>query len=294
MTDQNVIDLDAGAVPAEPEAPASAIVLPGISYTDKRLWTKGIRKRRSAAIIGYVGLNGRGKTAAMIRDTLPSLAIGRRVLSTVVLLDPHTGNPHPLYEPFTSWQQLHDLHDTDVLLDEITGIMDSRESGMPKHVRRLLPQQRRQNNLVRWTGINWDNSDRRMRQLTQVAAVCNAYLPVPEGKLVREGQVKDAIPLWRPNRVFSVIAYDASTMSQSDESAMLTQDEGKKKKARVLNREWWWGPGSLTFDSYRTLDSVTAIDNGCPICGGRIPDAPICKGHPETGPRALSPKWHSA
>lgn len=273
-----MLEGSAGALPPQGEAPAEPIIVEGLDYNDKRLWSKGIRKRRSQAIMGYVGLNGRGKTAAMIRDTLPSLALGRKVLSTVAILDAHSGNAHPLYEPFISWQQLHELRDTDVLLDEITGIMDARESGMPKHVRKMLPQQRRQNNTVRWTGISWDNTDRRMRQLTSAVAVCNGYLPVSE-RTLRDGQsVLDAIPLWRPNRLFSVVTYDASTMSQSDEATQLTQDEGKKKRAKVVNREWWWGPGSAVFKSYNTLDSVASIDNSCPQCGGRIPEK-VCKGH---------------
>lgn len=43
--------------------------------------------RRGFPIMGYVGPNGGGKSAAMVWDTLPSLAAGRPVLGTVRLLD---------------------------------------------------------------------------------------------------------------------------------------------------------------------------------------------------------------
>lgn len=44
-------------------------------------------ERRGWPIMGYVGPNGGGKSAAMVWDTLPSLEAGRPVLSTVRLLD---------------------------------------------------------------------------------------------------------------------------------------------------------------------------------------------------------------
>lgn len=100
------------------EAGPVAVLEPNVLAPDNPvLRTRGILRRRSAPIMGYVGLNGQGKTLCMVRDTLLSLALGRRVLSTVAILDPHTGNPHPLYEPFRSWQQLHEFRGGDVLLD---------------------------------------------------------------------------------------------------------------------------------------------------------------------------------
>jgi hypothetical protein len=247
-----------------------------LDLSNSQLLTKGIRKRRSVPIIGYVGLNGQGKTFAMVRDTLPSLALGRRVLSTVAILDPATGKPHELYEPFRSWSQLHDFRDGDVLLDEVTGIMDSRDSGMPKHVRRLLPQMRRANVIVRWTGIDWDNSDRRLRQLTHAVVKCNGHFA--NRSVVRAEGVRDAVAMWTPNRAFLLTTYDAQRMTQSSDSQQITQEPQKKKRARVKNRELVWGPGSLAFRCYDTLDAVDAVDSSCPICGGRIPER-VCKGH---------------
>lgn len=49
--------------------------------------TRKRAQRRAWPIHGYVGPNGAGKSACMVWDTLPSLSSGRRVLSTVRLLD---------------------------------------------------------------------------------------------------------------------------------------------------------------------------------------------------------------
>jgi hypothetical protein len=287
-----VVAGDAAAAPEAGEAwPAtdsadrieSVVLHPSLlSLDNASIRTRGIRKRRSAPIIGFGGLNGQGKTFGMVRDSLLSLALGRRILSTVAILDPHTGNPHPLYEPFRAWSQLHDFRNGDVLLDEVTGIMDSRDQGMPKHVRRLLPQMRRANVMVRWTGIDWDNSDRRLRQLTQAFVKAKGHLP--NNRAVRGDGIADAVPMWAPNRLFVLTTFDAQTLASSEDSNKITERtsaQQQRPKTRVLNREFVWGPGSLAFQCYNTLDSVAAVDSSCIICGGRVPDK-LCKGHDDT------------
>lgn len=243
-------------------------------------------------IHGYGGSNGQGKTHAMVRDTLPSLALGRPVLSTVELLDPITRQPHPLYIPFVHWDQLLDFRDGDILFDEVTGIMDSRDSGMPKRVRRLLPQMRRRNVLIRWTGIDWDNADLRLRQVTQGFTMCRGYRP--DYSAQRSSGTVDALSMWAPNRLFSMVTYDAKMMSQSKQGDQLTQEKDKKRKAKVLAREWYRASQSIAFDCYNTLADVLAISNDCPfvdpdtgeVCGGKIPEK-SCKGHNGAPPWAL-------
>lgn len=272
------------------EVPAVPVAL-HLTPDNPLLRSRGILRRRSVPICGYVGLNGQGKTLTMIRDSLLSLALGRRVLSTVTLLDAWTGNPHPLFEKFEAWEQLHDFRDGDVLLDEVTGIMDARDSGMPKHVRRLLPQMRRANVMVRWTGIDWDNSDRRLRQLTQAVVRCRGKFP--NRQLVRPSGMAEAVSMWAPNRMFVLTTFDAQTLTSSDDSRLISEAEHKQRKAKVLDREFVWGPaarnplpigrlgiygGALAFRSYNTLDSVSSVDNSCRLCGGRVPDK-VCRGH---------------
>lgn len=245
-----------------------AAVVPVLSLENPQLLTRGIRKRRSAPIMAYCGLNGSFKTASMIRDTLPSLALGRRVLSTVELRDPETGQPHPLYVPFRTWDQLHDFRNGDVLLDEVTGIMDARDQGMPKHIRRLLPQMRRADVLVRWSGISWDNADRRLRQLTQAVAMCRGFMPVA----ATSARDATSLAMWTPRQLAFVTTYDAQTLADTDDGAQLTQERTRKRRARVKNRELWWGPGSPAFAAYDTLAPVAPVSNDCPLCGGRRPE----------------------
>ncbi len=273
---------------SEPEAapspePAHLATIGAVPYdfTGRDRLTGGVLKRRSVPLIGYVGLNGDGKTQAMVRDTLPSLAAGRRVLSTVAILDHRTGEPHPLWEPLRSVWQLLDFRDGDILLDEITGIFDSRDGGMPNEVRRLMPQMRRRNVVIRWTAIDWDNSDRRLRQITQAVVKCRGY--IPDYSTRRGTGVRDATSMWAPKRAFSLVTYDAQTLSQSEDSAAITQDENKRRKAKVLHREWYVAGGTLARASYNTLDDVLAVDASCPKCGGRIM-AKTCRGHDDGAP----------
>jgi len=260
-------------------AAAPAVAPPVIlDPSNPLLRTRGILKRRNAPVRGYCGLNGHGKSFAMVRDTLLGLALGNRVLSTVEILDPHTGNPHPNFELFRSWQQLHTARNAEILLDEITGVMDARDSGMPKHVRRLIPQLRRANCPVSWTGIDWDNSDRRMRQLTWAMVRCVGHFP--NRAAIRTDGARDSVSMWAPNRLFILTTFDAKRMSASDDSAQITEERERKRRARVLNREFVRGPGSLAFRAYNTLESVSQVDNSCQVCGGRIPEK-VCRGHGE-------------
>lgn len=264
----------AAARPADLE-PITSTAVPYL-FTGRDRLTKGIRKRRSVPIIGYTGLNGDGKTQAMIRDALPSLAAGRPILSTVALLDHRTGEPHPLWTPLRSVWQLLDWRDGDILMDEITGIFDSRDGGMPGEIRRLMPQMRRRNVQIRWTGIDWDNTDRRLRQITQAVVMCRGY--VPDHRAVRADGSRDALAMWAPKRAFSLVTYDAQTLSQSEDSKAITQEETRKRRARVLNREWYVASGILARRSYNTLDDVLGVDSSCTECGGRIMTR-TCRGH---------------
>jgi len=279
---------------AEPEAgaqPATAsendpVVVDGRELEDlakRHKVTKAMLRRRSVPVAGYVGTSGHGKSASMIRDTLPSLALGRRIVSTVEILDAHTGNPHELYSPFRSWHQFEDLHDTDILMDEITSIMDAQEStSLPKVARRLIPQQRRRNNVVRWSGIDWDNVNRRLRQMTQAVTMCRGY--APDRSALRADDSNKTIPLWAPNRAFFLVTRDAQRVMSSEDSKRLSGDvgdsrvKGARKQPKALCRELWWGPNSLVFDSYQTLGEVLAVDSSCPICGGK-PVEKQCRGH---------------
>lgn len=267
----------------EPEAACrpAPLVVSNYSPDNPELWTNAIRRRRSIPVMGYIGTSGHGKSASLVRDTLPSLAMGRPILSTVQILDAWTGNPHPLYIPFSSFRQLEDFRDGDVNMDEITGIMDSHDSAMPKKVRRILPQLRRRGVFVRWSGIDWDNSNRRLRQMTQGVTLCRGYFP--DRASVRTAAADGSTAMWAPNRLFRIRTFDAQKMMRSEDAVILSKTVpllGTKavrvRPPKPLVSEWWRGSTSLAFRSYDTMGDVLGVDGSCERCGGRIPDV-VCK-----------------
>lgn len=226
--------------------------------------------RRSFPIMAYVGPNGGGKSLAMIKDTLPTLAAGRNVLSTVRLLDPDTGLPHPGYTPFTDWDQLLDARDCDVLMDEMVGIAGARESAkLDVRVQNLLVQLRRRNVVLRWSAPAWLRSDKIVREVTQAVTECRGYYSDTKLAQGKDGETQ----LWAPKRLFSFRTYD--TIDFEEWTA------GRREKTTAQVSEWFNGVGSIVFKSYDTLDQVervTGADEGgvCTTCGGTAPRRRPC------------------
>lgn len=240
---------------------------PFISVSD------GIDRRRSSPIHAYVGPNGGGKSACMIRDTLPSLAAGRPVLSTVKILDHLTGEPHPLYIPFVHWDQVRDFRGGDLLLDEVVGIANSRSSGMPDDIQNILAQLRRRDVLMRWTAPAYQRADLVIRETSQAITLLHGY--AKDRKIVRQrGDAVGAVRAWAPNRLFSAITYDAGDMSQFNAASA----RGEQSKLKPKFVEWFWGPSSPVFDAYNTMDAVNQVSSLCPIDGGRRMSK-TCKGN---------------
>jgi len=232
--------------------------------------------RRGWPIMGYVGPNGSGKSAAMVWDSLPSLEAGRPVLSTVRLLDYQNPRPcegcevcadgvvehaqaHPLWIPFTSWDQLLEAEHCDLLLDEVTGVASSRESmGMPAAVANTLVQMRRRDVAVRWSAPSWARADKIIRECSQAVCYARGYLPVA-------AQDENGDRIWRNRRFFKWSTYDAT---QFEDFTV-----GKREQLRPLSVDWHWGPKSPVFAAYDTFDAVLSIgmvtDAGrCYTCGG--------------------------
>lgn len=212
---------------------------------------------------------------------MPSLSEGRPVLSTVRLLDwenrrpcaddacasPDHGMPghmaaHPWWIPLNDFRQLFDVEHADVLLDEVTGVADARESqGMPVQVRNLLVQLRRRDVILRWTSPAWAFADVTIRRVSQAATVCSSYFPT-----------RDDSTMWRPRRGFVWRTYDARDLDEFDSH--------KREQIRSYVRQCYWGPGSPVFDAYDTRDHVLTLgavnESGlCMDCGGRR-SAPRC------------------
>lgn len=234
-----------------------------------------VYERRDVPIMSYVGHNGHGKTQCMVLDTIPTL-LGiewdcknpdhkhtqrgithgvRRVLSTVKLLDPTTGEPHPLYDPFDSWDRLTDFEHGDLLMDEMTGIAHSRQSStLPPAMQLLLNQFRKADIAVRWTAPDWDRADKLVRETTQGVTLCRGTMPVKQGTA-----------LWKSNRRFRFETFDAKDFNEFNANA--------RDKLTHLTKQWFWAPEHQVRDYYDTQQSVImlahATDSGiCVGCGG--------------------------
>lgn len=246
-------------------------------------------RRRGWGIMAYVGPNGSGKSLAAVWDTLPSLDAGRKVLSTVRLLDwrnprlcdderctdwrhPLHQAAHPCWVPFTSWDQLVDARRCDILMDEVTGIASSRSSlALPGIVEVQLQQLRHRDVSLRWTAPAWARAELIVRENTIAVTQCTGYLPVTASTADR---------MWRPRRLFRWRTFD-----RADFTDFL---DGTRQALRPLVKQWFWGPDSSAFGAYDSLDDVlmvgTVTESGrCAVCGGQR-SVPRC--HCEDTPRA--------
>lgn len=237
-------------------------------FTSEQKSVQATAARRSFPIMAYVGPNGGGKSLAMVKDTLPTLAMGRQVLSTVRLLDHRTGEPHPFYVPFTDWDQLLDAKDCDVLMDEMVGIAGARESmKLDVRVQNILVQLRRRNVVLRWSAPAWLRADKIVREVTQAVTECRGYYSD------RRPVVGTALQLWAPKRLFAFRTYDTIDFEE--------WTSGRREKVPATSTEWFHGPGSTVFSSYDTLDQVERVtgadENGvCTTCGGSAPRRRPC------------------
>lgn len=236
--------------------------------------------RRSFPIRAYVGPNGGGKSLAMVHDILPSLERGRPVLSTVRLLDPTTGEPHPLYVPFTDFKQLLDFEHGDVLMDEIVGIANTRDAArLPTPVQNVLVQLRRRDLTLSWSAPSWPRADKIIREVTQLVTECRGYYPAKVDHDDAE------VRLWAARRVFRWRSFD--TVEFDEWTA------GKRDKMRPLAKQWFKGVGSTAFKSYDTLDAVSMVAGGdpneCEVCG-LAKHKQYCKGHDEPHRASAAPR----
>lgn len=229
---------------------------------------KARRIRRSFEIHAYVGANGGGKSMAAVYDSLPSLAAGRPIVSTVRILDPATGQPHPLWIPLDDFRVLLEVERADVIMDEVTGVASSRESaGMPAAVANHLMQLRRRDVALRWTAPNWRRADTLIREVSRGITTCVGLVP-ESAPVLEDGSDR----LWRSRRLFVWRSYDAKNFDEW--STAKERSSSKSHRIRPVARQAVWRPGLLAAECYDTFDQVLTLgvvsDAGlCMDCGGR-------------------------
>jgi hypothetical protein len=277
---------------------------------------KARARRRSFPIHAYIGPNGGGKSLAAVYDTLPTLAAGRPVVSTVRILDPATGEPHPLWVPLKDYRTLLEVEFCDVILDEVTGVASSRESsGMPAVVANHLVQLRRRDIALRWTAPNWKRADTIIRECSQGVTLCMGFAPQ---RIVGEPVVWDGphdmrgdrAPLtleptpwdcmidgehehaedrlWSSKRLFYWRTYDAAAFDE--------WTAYRKERVRPVARQLHWRPGHVASQAYDTFDAVLSLgavtESGlCMECDGHRQKKPCqCEDYVSTRRRPRAPK----
>lgn len=223
-------------------------------------------RRRGFGIRAYIGANGGGKSLAAVHDALVAMDSGRYVLSNVRLWNPETGQPHKLWIPLTSFQQLMQAKNCDVLLDEVTGVASARESAaLPAQVANMLVQLRRRDLTLSWTTPSWSRADKILREVTTLVTVCRGHMPE---KTVDAAMNRE----WRQKRLFRWTSFDATSF---DEWTTALSDRTRKRHADRVTAQWFWRPDSRAARAYRTYEDVAilghslSVGGACLSCGGR-------------------------
>jgi hypothetical protein len=286
MTDLDTTEYDTFAelVGAEPPLAGGVSIASELRRQDrikKQTW-----KRRASPIRAYIGPNGAGKSATAIRDLLPSIDKGRPILSTVPILDPSTGDLYRNYIPFTGWEYILDdsFKHADVLMDEVTGIANSRDAmGLPRQVQTVLDKLRKRDLTLSWTAPAWGRADTTIRSCTIAVNLCKGYVSAPDTNNDTSGE----IAAWRPKRLFRVRSFSAVDFEEFTVDRA-SQGAQKNRRLRAETVEWWWGPNSRVFRAYNTMDAVSRVgavlDSGrCAHCGGSRPAVKCsCDNHAHT------------
>lgn len=236
--------------------------------------------RRGYPIHAYIGANGGGKSLAAVYDTLPTLAAGRPVLSTVRLIDPTTGGDHPLWIPLgvregsteNPYRALLEAEFCDVIFDEVTGIASSRDSmSLPSPVANHLVQLRRRDVALRWTAPSWKRADTIIREVSQAVTLCLGFWK--QSMKAEDGTDR----LWSSRKLFYWRTYDSAAFEE--------WSTAKRERLRPQARQLYWRDSSDAPAAYDTFDAVLSLttpdDSGrCMDCNGNRPRPKcVCGSH---------------
>lgn len=265
------------------------------------LLTRLVKKQRAYPVRAFVGPNGGGKTASAVASVMPSLAAGRPVLANIRILDwerprlcddPRCDCPkdapnrhkaaHPLWRPLRNWEDVVTAKGCDIICDEISTMLSSRDTGgLPGEVEGFLQQPRKPDVCFIWTAPAWARSDKIMREVTRLV-VFNRGVPLFQ-KTRDEGD-----RVWFENRLFRSSGYDAMELEAFE--------NGKREKVPMLWQGMWWGPGSPRFDAYDTYEYVQLLGarsnrGPCLVCGRKRQGATsTCEGHDDETDSESAPR----
>lgn len=280
MTIEEILDV-AEAEPGEGgEAPDPVGIAGRVPSRRRDARDHGRTRRRASEIHAYDGPNGSGKTAAMVFDTLPTLAGDkwycevpdhrhtqqgivegeRYVLANLDLFDAETGELHPRAVRLTNWQQILTAEHCDILFDEVMGVASARDNqGLPGEVAMLLQKLRHFDIVLRFTTPRFGAAHIDLRGVVKAVTSCRSFLAK-----------RGTSSAWAPNQLFNWRTF--STEDFEDQAPSAHQRDRNRVRAKIV--AWVWGPGSLMFASYDTLGVVSVLaktlpSGSCSHCGGR-------------------------
>lgn len=226
----------------------------GSAYLLRKLGSEQADIERSRfGIHAFIGENGSGKTNTMMRLALRALRRGRTVISTVpIYSDKEAGELHPLYVPFTTWNVLLTARNAVIVMDEMTGVANARESSsLPNEIQLILNQLRKRKLLVLWSSPSWEDAQAQIRRVTRAVTVCEgSWSDKRAYKLAAGSASSEFDEAWIPNRLFHARTFRKST----------TAEFRVDKDVSPVVDEWYWGPGSLSFASYDTNGETLQLE----------------------------------
>lgn len=237
-------------------------------------------------ITAFVGPNGSGKTLAMVEyGVLPRLSRRRIILGNITIFaspdDAHLPaeerRTHPQWRPLKSWRQIDGtMTGVVLLLDEISSMFDSRESGkMPTQITTRLQQLRKKDNCIFWTAPDWDRCDKVLRHVTNNVVLCSGLLPK---KVMQEWQDPDdpTAPVEREAAEWGsarIMRYKRYNRASFDEFRVADANSDKKGSLRSIDRSWYRRErhqAQHMYDTYEQVDLLDHLDQygTCIDCGG--------------------------
>jgi hypothetical protein len=163
-----------------------------------------------------------------------------------------------------SWEQLRDVHDCILLMDEMTGIANARENApLPGEVQLIVNQLRKRKVVIKWSSPSWEDATAQIRRVTRAITVCDGSWPDKAAYRAALASSEDFDEAWLPNRLFRARTW----------RKMGTVAEFKSKDSPHVATEYYWGPGSRSFDTYDTAEETHRIGQSndfgtCVVCEG--------------------------
>jgi hypothetical protein len=199
-------------------------------------------------LVGFIGANGEGKSLVAVTECIADMRRGRGVLSTLPIACEYGES-----EPLVSLRQLLMARDVTVLLDEVSVLFSSRETGaLPGEMVRFLQTLRHSGVTVRWTAPAWKRADVLLREVTQVVVGVRGLV-----KYTREGQ------FWPTPRLIAATAMDAVGVATDAQPEKILH-----RRVYLPKRLTGWG----AYDSQGETPRIGwPIESGrCIDCGGRL------------------------